>query len=170
MKRILLRLILPLILVLFPNLTFAQWMILSDTTWSGTILVDREVTIKPGKVLTVAAGSVLKMSKGASIHASGGGGVRLMGTNVSPVQVLPVIAGEQWGKIEVRDTGSAVEYHFAELYGGQTKIWNGATADLQDADRLFTRCAVCLYGSLSCFELLRDQPCSKPFHRRRLSL
>lgn len=133
MKRILLRLILPLILVLFPNLTFAQWMILSDTTWSGTILVDREVTIKPGKVLTVAAGSVLKMSKGASIHASGGGGVRLMGTNVSPVQVLPVIAGEQWGKIEVRDTGSAVEYHFAELYGGQTKIWNGATADLQDS-------------------------------------
>ena len=149
-------------------------MIFSDTTWSGTILVDREVTINPGKVLTVAAGSVPKMSKGASIHASGGGGVRLMGTNVSPVQVLPVIAGEQWGKIEVRDTGSAVEYHFAELYGGQTKIWNGATADLQDsvistiitrrcADRLFHSMRSLSIWSLSCFELLRDQPCSKPF-------
>src|SRR5690349_4200812 len=90
----------------------------SNTTWSGSIVVNANVVVPAGIKLTVAAGTVVHLTNGVSITAQADGTIEIAGTATDPISLLPVNASANWGSINASGANSSITIRHAELARG----------------------------------------------------
>ncbi|MFM2207924.1 MAG: hypothetical protein RL213_1899, partial [Bacteroidota bacterium] len=104
-----------------------------DTTFSGTVLLNSHLVIRPGKTLTVAPGAEIRLSRGINITTDSGAFIVANGTAAQPVRIVPLRPSTYWGSIHAKGTGSSVVISHAEVVGGQIKASDSAVCDVSDS-------------------------------------
>ncbi len=80
--------------------------ITENTTWSGTVLVDKAITIAEGKTLTIEAGTkVVYTSAQATIKAGANTAITAIGTAEKPIKFY--LSNEVTGGSDVAIKGSS---------------------------------------------------------------
>ncbi|MFM2135211.1 MAG: hypothetical protein RL021_611, partial [Bacteroidota bacterium] len=104
-----------------------------DTTYSGLVLLDKHIVIRPGKTLTIAAGAELRLSYGINITTDSLGHILVAGTSTQPVRIVPLRSDTYWGSLHAKGTGATVTVAFAEVVGGQIKATENAACQVTDS-------------------------------------
>lgn len=103
-----------------------------DTTWSGAIVLDKNVTVLTGKKLTILPGTDIKLNRGISVTADSNAVIRILGSDINPVSLSPTEPGTYWHNFHASQPGSVLEMTYVDVEGGQIKISNGGTGNIQD--------------------------------------
>jgi hypothetical protein len=104
-----------------------------NTTWSGTVLVRSNVIVPTNISLTIVAGANVKMTNNVSITAQAGGSISIVGSESSPVVIERWNGGNNWGEIRAEGVNASLLIQHADISGGQTTVYNGASALLEDS-------------------------------------
>jgi hypothetical protein len=114
---------------------FVGGVLASNTTWSpalGIVYVLSNVIVPTNLTLTIEAGTVVNLTNNAMLTASTGGVIRILGTWDRRVVLQRWNGTANWGALQAEGTNSFLEVHFADISGGQTRIYYDATALLED--------------------------------------
>jgi len=90
--------------------------ITTNTTWTGTMDVAKQMTVDPGVTLTIAAGTTVKFAPNVAISVEGIVDVR--GTKASPVQLSPATAGDHHYGFTVPTNGELKMTYGVQVGGG----------------------------------------------------
>ncbi len=107
----------------------------TNTVWSpdsGQILVRSNVLVPTNVTLTILAGTVVRLTNNASIVASTGGVVRIEGAWDRPVILRRWNGTNNWAELKAQGAGASLFVRFADISGGQTTVYYGANALLED--------------------------------------
>ena len=126
------KLIFPVLLCLcLTSKATPKLLVTQDTTWSGTVLLDRNVQVLTGKTLTIQAGSVVKLNPGISVTADSNSVIRIQGSDASPVSISAAVPGTYWYNFHASQPGSVIEMSYTDVEGGQIKVSNGGIGNIQ---------------------------------------
>ncbi|HMJ66293.1 MAG TPA: hypothetical protein VK615_13185, partial [Candidatus Binatia bacterium] len=115
--------------------TFVGGTLTSNTTWStnmGVIFVRSNIIVPTNIVLTMTEGTVVMMTNGVSIIANAGGVINIVGTEANKVTISRWTSGV-WREISANGTNASLYVSHADISGGQTTVFNGATGLLEDS-------------------------------------
>jgi parallel beta-helix repeat protein len=107
----------------------------SNTTWStnmGMIIVRSNVVVPTNIVLTITEGTTIKMTNGVAIRATAGGVINVVGTKAQPVTISRWTTGV-WTELSANGTNASLYVGHADISGGQTTAYFGATGLLEDS-------------------------------------
>ena len=107
----------------------------ANTVWSsalGEIRVTNSVLVPGGVTLSITAGAKVLIGSGLSIRALDGGTIHVAGGETNRVYLRPAGANP-WGELSARGANSSLVVRQADISGGQTAVFDGATALLEDA-------------------------------------
>jgi len=119
-----------------PTFTDVSGAISSNTTWppNSRIHVTDTLTVNSGATLTIGAGTIVLVNTGTGTTGSAAeiivrGTLQVNGTEAEPVVFAPAAAGENWGGIELPESGSVVNAANAIFTGaGEDQDWFGSHA------------------------------------------
>jgi parallel beta-helix repeat protein len=115
--------------------TFVGGTLTSNTTWSanmGTIIVLSNIIVPTNIVLTMTEGTTVKMTNGVAIRATAGGVINVVGTKAQPVTISRWTPGV-WTELSANGTNASLYVSHADISGGQTTVYFGATGLVEDS-------------------------------------
>ncbi|MFT3693422.1 MAG: hypothetical protein QM831_09810 [Kofleriaceae bacterium] len=101
--------------------------ILSDTTWTGTKMIDSTVTIDPGVTVTVMPGAAITFTASGTLNVNGT--LTVAGVKGNTVMLVPDSGLANFNVITVTGT---LNMTYAEMTGGWLEL-NGATTKIIDS-------------------------------------
>jgi hypothetical protein len=104
--------------------------ITTDTTWTGTITIDRNTTVDDGVTLTIAAGTAVTIHSGAGLTIAGI--IDIQGTAASNISLAAPSATEGHAGLAVLGGGELRMSH-ATLSGGGISIGPSGKATIADS-------------------------------------
>ena len=116
-------------------MTFVGGTLSSNTTWTlamSPIIVLSNLTVPPNITLTVEAGVIVKLTNNVSILAQAGGAIRIEGTEENRVVLQRWNGTNNWAELRADGTNASLVIRFANISGGQTTVYFGASALIED--------------------------------------
>jgi hypothetical protein len=104
--------------------------ITTDTTWTGTITIDRNTSVDAGVTLTIAAGTAVTINSGAGLTIAGV--VDIQGTAASNISLAAPSATEGHAGLAVLG-GGELRMNHATLSGGGISIGPSGKATIADS-------------------------------------
>src|SRR5258705_4237269 len=115
--------------------TFVGGTLTGNITWStnmGMIIVLSNVIVPTNIVLTITEGTTIKMTNGVAIRATAGGVINVVGTKAQPVTISRWTTGV-WTELSANGANASLYVSHADISGGQTTVYFGATGLLEDS-------------------------------------
>jgi hypothetical protein len=108
----------------------------SNTTWFpalGTILVFSNVLVPSNLTLTILPGTLIKLTNGVSVRATNHATIQVTGTAEQPVRFQSMNTNALWGELSANGTNASLTVRHADIGGGQTTVYHGATGWFEDS-------------------------------------
>jgi hypothetical protein len=107
----------------------------SNTLWTpemGIVYVHSNVVVPSGLSLTILAGTQVQLTNSAAIIALQGGSIRVEGSASNEVVIRCWNGTNNWGELRAEGDGASLLIRHADISGGQTAVFNGASAHLEE--------------------------------------
>jgi Right handed beta helix region len=108
----------------------------SNTVWSpaqGTYIVLSNIIVPTNLSLTLLPGTLVKLTNNVTITAQAGGSIHIEGTAENQVVLQRWNGTNNWGEIRAEGTNASIIIRHADISGGQTTVYNGATGLFEDS-------------------------------------
>jgi hypothetical protein len=113
--------------IFLPSLQLSA-QILSDTEWSGKVILTKTIYIQNSAILTIAPGTTIYFAKDVEIIVEDSSQLIVSGDSLLPVLFQPLSNIEHGGVIQIQGAGSLLKMQYAEILGSRIKVLDGASA------------------------------------------